>query len=351
MHAALRSSALWLLMMASAAAQPPAQQRANPEADDQARSSLLVFTAQSEEVLLDVLAVDRKTGRPLASLQPADLRVLEDGVEQKIVSFSRDELPLSVVLLFDLTDTVRPVLKPLAKGARALLEHLKPQDEVAVMVFSSSAQLLQDFTTDRVLAARAVERASRMESADATFLNEDVVEALAQLRAVRNQQSRRVLLWLTDGTANIPNDEMRQKHGRLAPVYLHTEKEAERALLSSDAVVTGVIEESELTEREIMSARFSVDYLLQSNMHPPGDIRRFAQLTGGSMVSTSGSKTNARLAALLDELRARYAIGYRPSEGRAGAYRSVRVQLTPEAAARLGKVTLTTRAGYYHSSN
>ncbi len=309
---------------------------------------LLTFRTTSEEVLLDVLAHERKSGRPVTGLEAGDFRVLEDGVPQQIVSFSRDELPLSVVLLFDLTDTVRPVLKPLAAGGRAVLEHLKPQDEVAIMVFSSSAQLLQDFTTDRELAARAIVRASRMESPDATFLNEDVFEAVGQLRAARNPHSRHVLVWLTDGTANIPNDEMHSQHGRFAPAYLHTEKEAMRELLSSDAVVTALIEESDLSERELARARWEPQEILQRNMFPPGDVHRFADATGGLVVSSSGRKTNARLAALLDEIRSRYTLGYKPAvEHKPGAFCRIQVRLTPEAAARAGKITLKTRAGYY----
>jgi VWFA-related protein len=357
MKPVLRMAGALLLITAMAWSQASSPQSESPRtspqgasADAQSRPELPVFKTQSEEVLIDVLALERKSRRPIISLQASDLRVLEDGVPQPIVSFSRDELPLSIVLLFDLTDTVRPVLKPLAKGARAVLEHLKPQDEVSVMVFSSSAQVLQDFTTDRDLAVRAIERASRMESTDATFLNEDVVEGVAQLRAARNPQGRRVLVWLTDGTANIPSDEMRAQHGRLAPAYVHTEKEARRALLASGAVVTALIEESELTEREVMRARFDAKDLLQRSAFPPGDIRRFADLTGGTVVSEPGRKTAARLAQLLDELRARYTIGYRPlMERKAGTYCAVRVELAPESAARLGKVTLRARAGYYRS--
>jgi len=311
---------------------------------------LPTFKARSEEVLLDVLALDRKTGRPVGNLRPGDFRLSEDGIAQPLTSFSQDELPLSVVLLFDLTDTVRPVLKPLAAGARAVLEHLKREDEVAVMVFSSSAQLLQDFTTDRGLAAHAVAQASRMESRDATFLNEDLFEAVGQARSARSPNSRRVLVWLTDGTANTPSDEMRWQHGMMAPAYLHTEKEATRDLLASGAVVTAVIEESDLTEQEVARTRFQPMEMLMRHAFPPGDIRRFAELTGGIVLSSSAKQTSARLAALLDEIRSRYTLGYRPLMQRpAGTFCSIQLQLTPEAAARLGKITLRTRAGYYRS--
>jgi len=84
-----------------------------------------------------------------------------------------DQLPLSVVFLFDLAETVRPTLKPLAQGAYEMLGHLKPQDEVSIMVFSSHTELLQGFTTDRALASAAIARASEMKSTEGTFIHED----------------------------------------------------------------------------------------------------------------------------------------------------------------------------------
>jgi hypothetical protein len=54
-------------------------------------------------------------------LEAKDFQVAEDGNPQRISCFSHDQLPLSVVFLFDLTDTVRPTLKPLTHGAYEML--------------------------------------------------------------------------------------------------------------------------------------------------------------------------------------------------------------------------------------
>jgi len=62
-------------------------------------------------VLLDVQVLHARTRSPVASLQAKDPCVFEEGVRQEILHFSRGEVPLSVVLLFDLTDGVRSVLK------------------------------------------------------------------------------------------------------------------------------------------------------------------------------------------------------------------------------------------------
>src|SRR5579872_2962329 len=107
------------------------------------------FRTTTDLVLVDVQVLQTRTRAPAPALGAKDLRVFEEGVPQEITHFSRDEYPLSVVLLFDLTDSVHGVLKHLAEGARTALDRFKREDEVAVMVYSGYAHLVDDFTTDR----------------------------------------------------------------------------------------------------------------------------------------------------------------------------------------------------------
>jgi hypothetical protein len=85
-----------------------------------------VIRVNVELVQVDVQVQQKKTGRPVGSLSKEDFQLYEDGVQQQITELSRNQLPLSVVLLFDLTASVQPVLKPLAAGALEALQHLKP---------------------------------------------------------------------------------------------------------------------------------------------------------------------------------------------------------------------------------
>jgi hypothetical protein len=95
-------------------------------------SDAATIRVSSRLVILDALVENRSNGEAVGDLQPRDFLLLEDGVPQTITYFSQDRLPLSVVFLFDLTDTVRSALEPLAEGAREVLGHLKPEDEVAI---------------------------------------------------------------------------------------------------------------------------------------------------------------------------------------------------------------------------
>src|SRR5262249_61901485 len=94
-------------------------------------------------VQVDAQVLHKKTRQVMPDLKLEDFRVLEDGVPQTVSSFSQDKLPLSIVILFDLTDSVRPVLKVLAEGALEALQHLKPEDEVTVMVYAASTPVRQ----------------------------------------------------------------------------------------------------------------------------------------------------------------------------------------------------------------
>src|SRR6185437_9621147 len=72
----------------------------------QGTSDAGVFRVKSQLVMVDAQVVNKKTGRPVHNLTQDDFELLEDGHPQPISAFSQDEQPLSVVLLFDLTDSV-----------------------------------------------------------------------------------------------------------------------------------------------------------------------------------------------------------------------------------------------------
>jgi hypothetical protein len=71
-------------------------------------------------VQVDVQVLQKKTRRAVGFLSTEDFQLYENGVRQTIAQFSQNQLPLSVVLLFDLTFSVQPVLKPLASGGCGL---------------------------------------------------------------------------------------------------------------------------------------------------------------------------------------------------------------------------------------
>jgi VWFA-related protein len=304
------------------------------------------FRLDVRVVQVDAQVLDKKTGHLTPSLKQEDFLVFEDNVPQKITSFSQDKLPLSVVILFDLTDSVRPVLRQLAEGALEALQHLKPEDEVTVMVYAAATQVLQEATTDRALAVAAIEKASRMESDEAAYFNEGIFQAATKL-SESNSSTRRVIIWLTDDVPNIPSEtELPARYRRsLKGSMPHTQKEALDQLLRTGTVVCSLVKQSDISvdgEQRLNA------HPAERMLHPPGEVYKYAAATGGQVIEYKKKELKDKLAALIDDLRMRYSLAYHPSVQKArGKYCTIKVKLAPEAKKSLGNVLVEARQGYY----
>jgi len=307
-----------------------------------------VFRAAANLVLVDAQVIHNRTKTSAPPLQQRDLQVYEDGVLQEIKYFSRDELPVSVILLFDLTGTSQRVLWPLAAGAKDAVTHFKPQDEVAVMVYQDTARLIGDFTTDRRQTVRDIDRAKRAdwEPNTAAFFNEAVYQAAMYLRGNGRPENRRVIIWLTDNLANVPDEMTRAAIGRNVPKgSLHNEQEALRALHEAGIMVAPLLAQAplELRDRQRMAADG-----LWSKFAPPGDARKYAEWTGGQATELRGKGVDQRLADLIDELRSTYTLGFQAFEGKpAGTFCKLRVAVAPNGRLRPQEWNVLAREGYY----
>ena len=297
-------------------------------------------------VVLDAVVSDRHTRQPVPGLSAKDFVLKEDDKLQTISYFAQNRVPLSIVFMIDLTETVKPVRSSLAAAAKEILSHLGDADEVAVAVFSSTGKVILPFTTDRSKARTALERAGKMSSNEGTFLNEAVYLVTAQLMSKASVGNRKALICLTDGTVNIPSVQEQQAIGRSTlGISLHTEEQAKLALLQQGVAFNAIIEKSPLS------------YLVEVSRHPkpadikqypPGNAKTFASLTGGIVLESGRSSGAATLELLLDDLRARYTLGYRPSqEMPENSFCHIQLTLTPEALQSTGHANVETRAGYY----
>src|SRR5580692_5712177 len=262
------------------------------------------FRTSSELVLVDVMVESRKTGVPIRSLQRDDFEIYEDGVRQQISHFSLDTVPLSIVFLLDMTDSVRPVLKPLAAGAIAALDHLKPEDEIAVMLYAERADLTQEFVTDHELVAGAIEAAGKLKRgscgpkpalcSQAAYFNEGVFQAVTQLEKSGHPGNRGVVIWLTDNVPNVPSAKA------------HSEAAAFDLLHETGVVVCSLLERS--SESYTLMALYARNPLLGPlrKLRPPGDVGRYAAESGGVSIKANREEIATELESLIDRIRSRY---------------------------------------------
>jgi VWFA-related protein len=311
------------------------------------QSQAPIFRLDVRVVQVDAQVLSKKTRHAARELKQDDFEIYEDNVRQQVSSFSQDTLPLSVVLLFDLTDSVRPVLKSLGEGALVALQHLKSEDEVTVMVYAASAQVLQEATTDRGLAVAAIERASRMESEEAAFFNEGIFQAAEQLTKGKNPSSRRVIIWLTDDVPNLPSErEVPPRYRKSMPLEkLHSQLDALKHLLQTSTVVCSLVKKSDQSAEG--EARL-ISKPAERMLHPPGEVYQYAAATGGQVIEFKKKELQEKLAMMIDNLRMRYSLGYHPSAQKPkGKYCAIKVKLAPETKKAIGNVVVEARQGYY----
>jgi Ca-activated chloride channel homolog len=147
-------------------------------------------------VMVDA-TVKTKAGKIIDGLKKEDFELREDGVSQKIDVFSRDELPLNVALVLDLSDSIGPFLGPLREAANTALSALKPEDEVALFTFSTEAELRVAFTKDK---SKIADQISGFQIGGATNINDGIFLA-AQYLLRTPPKGRRVIILISDDVA------------------------------------------------------------------------------------------------------------------------------------------------------
>ncbi len=105
---------------------------------------------------LSVTVVDAKTGKPALGLKAEDFTLYEDKLARKVNAVEFSTEPIDVMFLLD-TSLVGEAVKPVAED---LITRLNPKEEMAIVSFHSSADLIQDFTSSKQLLERGINSVS-----------------------------------------------------------------------------------------------------------------------------------------------------------------------------------------------
>ena len=295
--------------------------------DMQKQESDQTIKIGTELVVLDAQVLNKKTGQPVSGLAKEDLVLTEDGVKQQISHFSFDKAPLSIILMLDVSGSVQMVLDQIRDKGLQALERLKPEDEVAVVLFGEWFELTQEFTRDRKLAARKIGELGRLAQSmrAATFIDEAVYQSAAHLLKSSTPGASRVIIAVTDNIQS-PNAAGHTRTGALERLY------------ESGATVCGLI----VGDFDLRAAVYK-----QRGVRIDDPIGMFANETGGLFLKTGKEDASARLGDLIDRLRSRYSLGYvSTNQKRDGKLRRIKLKATDAAEKRVGGISIVTRRGY-----
>jgi Ca-activated chloride channel family protein len=301
-----------------------------PAPDDQ------TLKLRSDLVLVDVLPVQKKTARVIPDLKRDDFTVFEDGVQQTVSHFSKDKLPVSIVLLVDRAGCVNAFNPEIRAATIKALGHLKPEDEVAIMTFSNKVALAQPFTRDRQLIADKIMAVESQHSAEQHYFNAGIYEASEYMKKAANPAGRRAIIVLTSLEASIDFSKI-------------SEKEALLSVLESGAVVSGILVQT-LGGRFEQGIRGKPTSLLRHLGLRAGSLKMFVTETGGELTGAPPDKIDAVLNQLVDNISSSYSLAYVPTNTAVdGKRRKIKVNLSPEIEKREGKVTVLARRSYVMS--
>lgn len=280
-----------------------------------------VIKVNTDLVVFDAQVIDKKSKRIIGDLTRDDFELTDNGARQQISYFSRDELPLSIILLLDVSRSVRPIIHDIRDGALNALQRLKPDDQVAVMAFASETKLAQDFTKDRALVSRRIEEATASDVlGNATFVGPALESAAIHMERAPTTNSRRVIIIITD---NIAATSDRQQHDVLEELF------------DTGTVVYGLI------VRGPVGRVFNIMSFGQIKA-----INKFVDETGGEVLGAGKTEVDQRLGLIIDRLRARYAIGFRPNNSGEQKFRPVKIEISNSNNRKMKLIVLTKR-GYY----
>jgi VWFA-related protein len=155
-------------------------------------------TSQIVPVTCGVFNAD---GSAILDLKRSDFRIYEDGVEQRVDYFDVSTAPASVALVIDASPSVLRDSEEMKRAALELVDGLSAADQVAVVGFSAHTYLQTDFSNDRDLIRRGIDRV------DVRQLLGDVggsnIYSAVYLTAAKvflgGREGRKAIVLLTDG--------------------------------------------------------------------------------------------------------------------------------------------------------
>ena len=276
-----------------------------------------VVKAEVEEVSLNVTVLDGK-GQIVQNLKRDDFKVLEDGVQQNLLSFQHADIPVSIGLVIDNSGSMYKKRPSVNKSALDLILASNPKDEAFVVNFADDAYIDQDLTSD---ANKLKDGLAHIESRGGTALY-DAVVASADKLAADAHRPKQVIVIITDGEDNASTLNLEQAIRRVQQ-------------LSGPVIYTiGLLFGDEMSRGEVRHARRALEML-------SGE-------TGGiAFFPKSLDQVDEIAAEVARDIRSQYTLAYHSTKPSTDpGFRKVTVIAQAKGE---GKLNVRTRTGYFPS--
>lgn len=259
--------------------------------------------------------------RLVTGLEPENFRVFEDNTEQEVVTFSSEDVPISIGVIFDMSGSMSNKVDKARQAAIQFFKTANPQDEFFLVSFNERAELTSSFTSSvEDLQSRMMMTGARGRTAllDAIYLG------LSEMRGARN--AKRALLIISDGGDN---------HSR------YNENDIKRLVREADTQLyaIGIFDPLGYRNRTV------------EELNGPSLLSEITDMTGGRVFAVERLDDLPDIATKIGmELRNQYVLGYHPSNKAHDArWRKIKVKL--RAPKGLPPLNVFAKTGYYAPSH
>lgn len=252
--------------------------------------------------------------RPVTLLQRDSFRVFEDNIEQEVVNFSSEDVPVSLGLIFDVSGSMANKFSYAKEAAAQFFKMANPDDEGFLVGFSAHAGLLSPFTNN---VEELQNQLLTVSPGGSTALLDGLYLGISEMRNARN--AKRAILIISDGGDN---------HSR------YSENDVKQLLREADTQVyaIGIFGPPTYHGRSLTQPKGA---LLLAELTEP---------TGGHVFTVNIPSELPQIAAKIStELHSQYILGYRPSnKARDARWRKIAVKVHG-----LQHVKVHAKKGYY----
>jgi Ca-activated chloride channel homolog len=301
-----------LLLAASSFAQIPIAPQQPPPPDQNKPGGKI--TLDVALVVLHTTVLDDR-GKFADGLKEDNFRVFEDKVEQKISTFRREDVPVSMGLVIDNSGSMRDKRPRVNEAAITLVEASNPSDEAFVVNFNDDfyLDLDKDFTNSVPELKEALER---IDSRGSTALFDAIIGSLDHLK--KASKDKRVLLVVTDGEDNSSHNSLEK-----------------------------TLREIQKTDTVIYTIGLLGDEKRKEKNHAMKALKEIAEASGGlAFFPESVDDVHNICEQVAHDIRNQYILAYYPTNTKKdGSFRAVSVQVIPPRGR--GKLVARTRNGYY----
>lgn len=293
-----------------------------------------VLPLRGNQTITIPVSVFNSKGDFVTTLKQPDFKIFADDKEQEILSVSKQNDLINVILMIDTSPSTAYKIDQIQNYALSIIERLPKEDKVMIIEFNEQTKVLSELTSDRQVAAKAI---AKINFGEGTSLYEAVKNTFDE--RVNTIKGQTIVLLLTDGVDTTSRKTtyansllaVEKTNASVFPIYFDTYSymnSTAKGIALPLGILLGYPSGAVTSGKPISTAKGfgSTDAEYEIGKMYLDDI---SLLSGGRpwiVKDITDTRTN-NVNNFDEEIRAQYQVTFRPSDFIAGQRKQIRVRI------------------------